>query len=237
MKLDKNFWLFFRPIAHRGLWNEFVVENSITAYERAIAHNYPIEIDLFLTKDGHLVCFHDDNLERMTGVNEFIYNKTLDELKGLSLNNTHEKIPTFDEVLELCEGKTPLLIEIKNQPNKNVVKRVVSRLKDYKGEFAIQSFNPFYINEVRKLAPNFVRGVLGSDKTEENLSKIKKFVVKNMPFNFICKPHFISFCYTGFPLKNPKNLPTLAWTITSQETADYIKDKADNIIFENFIPK
>ena len=76
MKLDKNFWLFFRPIAHRGLWNEFVVENSITAYERAIAHNYPIEIDLFLTKDGHLVCFHDDNLERMTGVNEFIYNKT-----------------------------------------------------------------------------------------------------------------------------------------------------------------
>ena len=45
MRIDFNNWLITRPISHRGLWNENIVENSLTAYKNAIAQGYPIEID------------------------------------------------------------------------------------------------------------------------------------------------------------------------------------------------
>ena len=236
MLVNKNSWLLNIPIAHRGLWSSTVTENSITAYERAIAHGFAIEIDVYLTKDKIPVCFHDENLERMTGKNTLIYDKTLAELKELSLKNSGEKIPTLDEVLSLCEKKTPLLIELKNQPDKKIVEIVTEKLKNYKGEFAVQSFNPLYLMRLKKLAPEFIRGVLGSSKVE-NCGVLKRFIVKKMPLNRLVKPHFISYYYKDLPIKNKRNLPTLAWTVTDSETTDSLKGKADNIIFENFIPE
>ena len=54
-------WLFDRPIAHRGLHDEQYPENSMPAYEQAIAHDFNIEIDVHVSKDGEVVVFHDDN--------------------------------------------------------------------------------------------------------------------------------------------------------------------------------
>ena len=234
---DKDFWLFNKPIAHRGLWGQDIIENSLPAYQNAVDHNFPIEIDLYTSLDGHLVSFHDKNLFRMTGENSLVYEKTLKEIKKLKLLNSNYTIPTFNEVLDLVDGKVPLLIEIKNQPNKKIVELVVERLKNYNGQFAIQSFNPFYINKVKKLAPNFIRGILGNHLAKEE-KPFTRSVVKNLSFNFLCKPHFISYNYLGFPLKKrvKKNLPVIAWTITDKDTYKSIKPKVNNIIFENFIP-
>ena len=143
MRLDKNHWLLNIPVAHRGLWNENICENSLSAYKNAIEHKFPIEIDVYSTKDGVLMSFHDKTLSRMTGEKGFIFDKTFEELKSLKLIGSDESIPTFDQVLSICEGKTPLLIELKDQPDKTYVDRVVERLKKYKGEFAIQSLTPF----------------------------------------------------------------------------------------------
>ena len=101
MKNLKNYWLFNKPVAHRGLWGGNIVENSLTAYKAAADNGYPIEIDLFLTTDGEIVCFHDDTLTRMTGASGKITDKSLAELKALSLNGTAEKIPTLKEVLDV----------------------------------------------------------------------------------------------------------------------------------------
>ena len=91
---NKNLsWLTNTPIAHRGLWGKDIVENSLTAYQKAIDNGYPIEIDLFLTADGHLVSFHDDNLKRMTGFDGLIYNQTISTIKSLRLNKTQQYIP------------------------------------------------------------------------------------------------------------------------------------------------
>lgn len=238
MRIQKDYWLINKPIAHRGLWGEDIVENSISAYKNACDKGYPIEIDVYLTLDGELVSFHDQNLKRMTGIDQIITQKTLAEIKQLSLLNTQEKIPTLKEVLQVCEGKSPLLIEIKNQKNGELcIKKLVEMLKEYKGEFAVQSFNPFYIRKIKKLAPEFIRGILGTNKKESD-KWIENFILKHMPFNFLIKPDFISYKYTALPLKKRKvkNKKVLAWTVTSQEIADKIKPYNDNIIFENFIP-
>ena len=238
MQNQKSDWLLSSPIAHRGLWNENLIENSLPAYENAVKNGYPIEIDIYQTTDNELVCFHDKTLERMTGDQRNIYDCDLSTLKSLNLLDSNEKIPTLKELLALVDGNVPLLIELKDQPNKNYVKNVVELLKTYKGEFAIQSFNPFYINKVRKLAPTFRRGILGTHLAKEE-KPLVRFVIKHLPFNFLIKPQFISYCYSKLPLKKSKRkkLPVLAWTITDKQTYSNIKPYCDNIIFEKFIPE
>ncbi len=232
MRLNNDCWLLNTPIAHRGLWGNGIIENSLSAYKLASNLNLPIEIDLYLTKDNEIVSFHDDNLKRMTNKDALIYDKTLKELKELSLLNSNEKIPTLKEIFEITEGKSPLLIEIKNQPNgKILIDKLIKELKNYKGEFAIQSFNPLYIKRVKKLAPEFIRGILSS-KTPDTKSKLQKFVVKHMPFNFLIKPDFISYDYTGLPLKT--KIPVICWTVTDKETYEKIKPLCQNVIFEGF---
>ncbi len=239
MRLSKDCWLLNNPIAHRGLWTNGIVENSLSAYKNAVEKDYPIEIDLYSSLDGVLFSFHDATLSRMTGADGFIYQKTAKELKELTLQNSDEKIPTFDEVLSLVNGKVPLLIELKDQPDKTYVDKVIERLKNYKGEFAIQSFNPLYIKRVKELAPEFIRGILSTKTYSKQLPFIKRQVVKNMLLNFLIKPDFISYSFEDLPLpkRKVKNLPLISWTITSQEDFEKIKPFVKNIIFENFIPK
>ena len=235
MRLNSSHWLLATPIAHRGLWNEEIPENSLLAYKNAIESGYPIEIDVHKSKDGVLFVFHDDNLLRMTGVDALLHEKTSTEIKALNLLSTEEKIPTLSEVLETVSGKVPLLIEIKNQPDSTVVDDTIALLREYKGEFAIQSFNPTYIIKTKKLAPEFIRGILGGGKADG--SKFKTFIIKKMPLNFLAKPDFISFNHTDLPLKKKVKVPTICWTITSAEQQERAKLYAKNIIFENFIPK
>lgn len=241
MKIKNDGFLLTKPIAHRGLWGDGVIENSVTAYKKAAEYGYPIEIDLYLSKDGILFSFHDKTLKRMTGEDGYIYDKTAEELKSLRLQDSDEHIPTFDEVLKIAENKVPLLIEIKNQPDKTVVDKTVERLKRYGGEFAIQSFNPLYINRVKKLAPEFIRGILATADEEElkNEKPLTRLIIKKMLLNFMIKPDFISYDYKGLPLKKrkTKNKAVLCWTVTSQKIYDKVKEYADNIIFENFIPE
>ncbi len=238
MRIKESHWLFNRPIAHRGLWGESVVENSITAYKNAINNGFPIEIDLRTSSDGEIYSFHDQTLNRMTGADGNIYDKTSLELEKIKLIGSEETIPTFKSVLDLVDGKTPLLIEFKDQPDNSYVKKAVEMLKNYKGAFAVQSFNPLIIKEIKKLAPQFIRGILGSKIYSKKLPFIKRIVVKNMLLNCIIKPDFISYSYKDLPLKmsKTKNTPVIAWTVKNQETADKIKPYAKNIIFENFIP-
>ena len=71
-RISKDSWILNRPIAHRGLHGDGVPENSKAAYLAAIASGYPIEMNVQLTADEQLVCFHDDNLKRMTGEDALI---------------------------------------------------------------------------------------------------------------------------------------------------------------------
>lgn len=237
MAISIESWLFTRPIAHRGLWGGNIAENSPTAYKAAAENGYPIEIDLFLTRDNEIVCFHDDTLARMTGADGKITDKSLAELKALNLKGTSEKIPTLQEVLDICRGKSPLLIEIKDQPNDFIVDKTVEILKNYDGEFALQSFNPFYIKRVKKLAPDFICGILGTHKKERG--RITNFVLKHLCFNFMIKPDFISYHKEGlkFVKRKAKKTPVIAWTVVNEEERLALPPFVKNIIFENFIPE
>ncbi len=238
MRIPDSGWLKTTPIAHRGLWGNGIPENSSLAYEAAAKIGSPIEIDLYFTKDFKIVSFHDQTLKRMTGQEGKIWEYDLATLKTFRLSGSDQTIPTFDEVLDIAEGRSPLLIEIKNQPLPGITEAIVERLKSYKGEFAVQSFNPLYIKKVKKLAPEFIRGILATnDKKDLEGNKFyERFIIKHMALNFLIKPDFISYYYKAYPLKKSKtkNKVKLCWTVTSKE--DYVKVKpfVDNVIYEGF---
>lgn len=108
-----------RNFAHRGLHkrDKSVPENSLAAFERAASYGYGIELDVQLSKDGQVVVFHDDTLNRVCGVDARVDSKTLAELQQLSLCGTDETIPLFSDVLKTVRGRGALIVELKNGKN------------------------------------------------------------------------------------------------------------------------
>ena len=232
---DKYAVLLRRPFAHRGVHDD-VPENSLPAFQKAIELNLGIELDIHLTKDGQLVVFHDDNLVRMTGEDEFIKFLTYGELKAYKLNNTEYTIPLLTDVLNLVKGKVPILIEIKtNNDMKKLVPALKNLLDGYKGVTFIQSFNPFVLRRCYKAMPNIMRGQLSSFFAGERLNFYKKIPIKRLFFKSFSHIDFVSYNIDNLPNKyvNKMDIPVLAWTVKTEE--DYIKAKqnANNMIVDN----
>ncbi len=86
------------PFAHRG-GDEAAPENTMAAFAAAVALGYRyLETDLQATRDGVLVVFHDDELERLTGHPGRVEDVTWAELAGLRVA-AREPIPRFDQLL------------------------------------------------------------------------------------------------------------------------------------------
>lgn len=237
-----NSWLVCDYISHRGLHTKELPENSLGAFQNSIINSYPIELDVQQISDGTIVVFHDSSLARMTKKDGYTKNLIKAELESYKLNNTDYQIPTLAEVLELVDGQVPLLIEIKNEGKVgSLEKATYELLKDYNGDFAIQSFNPYSLEWFKNNAPKIWRGQLSSYFKDINLPFTKKFALKRMLLNKkVSCPDFISYNVENLPnfyVNRFKKLPLLAWVVRSQ--TEYMKavKHCDNIIFEGFEPK
>ncbi len=119
-------------IAHRG-GAGLAQENSLVAFGLASALGLRyLETDIRVTRDGHLVCFHDETLERVTSATGPVRAKALRELRALRINGI-APIPTFDEALDAFPAqcftvdlKDPAGIEpmVKSLQRKGVAERV-----------------------------------------------------------------------------------------------------------------
>lgn len=193
-------------IAHRGLHDETIPENSISSIHSAVEHGYPIEIDLHLTKDGNVVVFHDEKLNRMCGAEGKIADMTLEELKKLCLLESDESIPTLEECLAVVQGKTPLLIEFKmeNGNTKALCEAADKILSDYKGVYLIQSFYPQVVQWYKLHRKNVCRGQLACQFKKQGFFKC---LSGNLLLNFMGRPHFVSYKHQD------KNAPMLKFVV------------------------
>ena len=98
-------------VAHRGNWRSNAPENSLAAIEESIKMKIDIvELDVWKTKDGHLVLMHDDTVDRTTNGKGRISDLTLAEIKSLYLKDkegklTEHRVPTLEEGLLKAKGK------------------------------------------------------------------------------------------------------------------------------------
>ena len=109
-------------IAHRGASRD-APENTLAAIQLAWQQNADaVEVDVHLSRDGHLVVIHDDDTRILAGVKKKVANQTLAELKKLDVGRwkglawAGERIPTLDETLATIPTGKRFFIEIKCGP-------------------------------------------------------------------------------------------------------------------------
>ncbi len=233
--------------AHRGLHSEAVAENSITAFALAKEHGFGIELDVQLSSDGELVVFHDSTLMRVCGAQGNVKDYTAEQLSEMYLSGTNDTVPRLKDVLALIDGSVPLLIEIKQEAGSvDVAEKLVEVIGDYKGDFIVESFNPFALKVIRKKRPDVLRGILSTEysKNEKYKGKPLYWMLQNLLFNFACRPDFISYEKNGYTNHNVRfirqtfSTALVAWTVTSpEEEAQAISHGFDTVIFEGYIPE
>lgn len=245
---------FDRPIAHRGLHDRAgnVIENSRTAFERAVERGLAIECDLQLSRDGVPIVFHDDALERLTGMAGYVRDKSAAELASMPLlgSASGDRPQLFTEFLEQIAGRTLLQIELKQQQGtaatQMLARKAAEALAGYEGPVTVESFDPALIALVRRFGFNGPVGIItyGYDKPEwdKELAGGKKFVLRHLlhwpwsRFSFI-SCHFEALNLPAVRFFRGLGLPVTAWTVRTPEQARLAAADADQIVFEGFDPE
>ena len=115
-------------IAHRGAHNG-IPENSLAAYQKAIDLGCDfVEIDIRTTKDGKFVSVHNATIDDyVVGQKGEVKDYSLSQLRKMDIGikvdekwrNT--KIPTFQEILALCQDKIGIYLDLKEADPKALI--------------------------------------------------------------------------------------------------------------------
>ena len=233
--------------AHRGLHSETKPENSMAAFRSAMNHGYGVELDVHLLKDGNLAVIHDANLLRTTGREGFIEDLEASDLWEYNLEGTPQVIPTFREVLELFDGKVPMIVELKVERNNyaQLCKATCDMLDKYKGLYCLESFDPRAVNWLKKNRPDILRGQLSSNYLKSSPAKIPwilRFCLTHQLLNYLTRPDFVAYKFAdrknlgNFIVKKLWGAPRVAWTVQNEEEFAIAKKEGWIPIFENFRP-
>lgn len=227
----------YRFTAHRGLHGGGIPENSLPAFLEAVSQGFAIELDVHLTADGELAVFHDHDLRRMTGVEKRLEDCGWAYLQTLRLAGTSCRIPSLAEVLELVDGRVPLLIEAKDETLSGKLELALQKaVSGYSGMFLVESFNPYVLWWLKKNAPEIIRGQLAAWEFPE-MSRLRCWALRHMVFNWVTQPHFIAYNVSdmtdAFLKKCGCGRGIFAWTIRTPEEYEKAR-RCDGLIFEGF---
>ena len=237
--------------AHRGLHDNRsqAPENSMAAFRKAVEAGYGIEMDVQLTADKVPVIFHDFTLNRVCGAEGYVKDYTFEQLQKLNLFMSGEKIPALRDVLEMVDGRVPLIIEYKsNDMDMTICEKVDPMLRAYKGIYCIESFNPLILLWYRRHRPKVMRGQLSDVFYREPEYRPLPKAVQMLPFqfligNFLSKPDFIAYNHlyeSNLSRRLCRDLykaKAAAWTIKSRGELAKAKRSFDVFIFDSFLPE
>lgn len=158
-------------IAHRGA-SGHRPENTLSAFQLALEwESDGIELDVHMSKDGHLIVCHDETVNRTTNGTGLIKDLTLKEIKELDAGGwfhsdfSNERIPTLEEVLKVIRNKDLLLnIELKSGPilYEGIEKEVIRQLKAFglQEQAILSSFNHYSLLEIKRIDKNMKAAIL-----------------------------------------------------------------------------
>ena len=241
---SKPFLGFF--YAHRGLHDNDseAPENSLAAFRKAVEAGFGMELDIQLSKDKVPVVFHDFELKRVCGVEGKVSDYTLEQLKDLRLYQSMEGIPTLEQVLELVDGKVPLIIEFKgNDLDMGLCPIADEILSKYHGVYCVESFNPLMVAWYKKHHREIFRGQLSEKFFSNGKKNLLHFMLQNLLLNFVGRPDFIAYKCTDHEVLSRRicsklfNATSVTWTVNSQEELNDMKKHFEIMIFEGFMPK
>ncbi|PGD35726.1 glycerophosphodiester phosphodiesterase [Bacillus wiedmannii] len=188
-----------KNIAHRGA-SAYAPEHTIAAYKlgQQLRGDY-IEIDLQMTKDGHLVAMHDETVNRTTNGTGLVKEHTLEEIKQLNagsfFNEKHPslakkefedaKVPTLEEIIETFGHNANYYIETKSPDEYHgMEEKLLEIIKHYEisDKIIIQSFSEESLQKIHILDVNIPLVQLlpykkASHLTELEIKKYKTYCI------------------------------------------------------------
>ena len=243
---------FFVPIAHRGLHNAKtgIIENTMPAFEAAIAKGYGIECDIRPAAGGTPIVFHDETLNRLVKGKGPVANLGAQELKRLTYKNSDTRIASFAEMLDSVDGQVPLLVEVKSEwepPDMAFLQKIAKQAVSYQGPLALMSFDPAVMVALKELAPSVPRGLVsgsfaGAGWWNRKISKARGAALRDLLEARLVEPDFIAYQVSELPnpitrfTREVLRLPLFTWTVRTAKDRSIAAKWADAMIFEGFEP-
>ncbi|MFR5411820.1 MAG: glycerophosphodiester phosphodiesterase [Enterocloster bolteae] len=159
--------------AHRGA-SGYAPENTLEAFVLAVEMGADgVELDVQMSRDGHLVVVHDERIDRVSDGSGFVRDYTLKELKGYLFNRTHPeyadaRIPTLQEVYELLK-ETSLCVNVELKTGIYMYDGLEERVLELTRRMGMEerviysSFNHYSVKKIKELKPDARTGILYSD--------------------------------------------------------------------------
>lgn len=225
--------------AHRGA-SGYAPENTMKAFRLANEQKADgIELDIHLTKDGHLVVAHDETIDRCSNGKGRIIDKTLDELLTYDFSNNlpnykNVKIPTLKEVLlYVKDTRMTVNIEIKSgivvyEGIEEKVVAMVSKL-GMKKRVIYSSFNHHSLMLIKKLDCTIPIGLLyGEAMVAPHVYAAHLKANAIHPYYLtLMVPNTISDCKSHGIYINP-------WTVDEPEHMGWMFKEEVNAIITNY---
>jgi glycerophosphoryl diester phosphodiesterase len=156
-------------IAHRGAAGR-APENTPASVAAALEDGADIvEIDVQETSDGEVIVVHDADLMRVGGNPTKIWDGSFDELRAIDVGAwygaefTGQRVPTLEEVLELCRGRAKVNIELKDYGHGQRLEERVAEIVERVGaadQVILMSLSATMVRNMKALRPDWTVGLL-----------------------------------------------------------------------------
>jgi glycerophosphoryl diester phosphodiesterase len=173
-------------IAHRGA-HKNIPENTLAAYQKAIDLGCDfVEIDTRTTSDGRIVSMHNATVnEYVKGASGKVSDMTFDEIRRLDLGAGYgpewkgSRVPSFEEILQLCKGKIGIYLDLKAASVPELVKLIKGYGMEGNIVWYIPAFRTKEISQLAEICPacNVMPDAGKEDNLNDVLSRFKPNVI------------------------------------------------------------
>jgi len=200
-------------IGHRGA-KAWIDENTLESIAKAIELGADaVEIDVHMCKSGELIVIHDETLKRTTNGRGKINKLTYEQISKFNTTNGFT-IPTLKEVLEFCESKCSIHIELKGKGTAKKTAKLVTLLIKKESwnynQISISSFKNSRLKKIQKIDSKIHLGLIAN----RNLKRKLQLCVQNNYFGFYAFHEKLRKPIVTLAKK--KNLKIYCWTVNKR---------------------
>lgn len=182
------------------------LENTLPSFSLALdAGADGLELDVHATRDGVVVVHHDPALSDGT----VIAASAATDVLGRALA-PGARMPTLRELCDMVRGRAELFVEVKGE---GIEQQILGVLSNYRGDFAIHSFDHALIARVHALAPHVRLGVLFEDRTPSLAPLLETTGARDV------WPHFSLVTSELVASAHAEGARVIPWTVNASDEA------------------
>lgn len=220
VNVSKNKGRKINSVNHRGYFD--APENTLAAFTRSAEMGFTmVECDVRFTKDGKAVLLHNSTVDKTSNGSGSISEMTLEEVRQLDFGSwkdekyAGEKIPTFQEFVDLCLqlGLHPY-IEIKDKPTYEQLEYLVGIVNEKSLNATWIAFNYTVIDNLCKLCPEGRIGLLLTMASESKVNTLLKLKTEHNSLFVDCSYKYLTLDVIEYC--KSKNLPIEVYTLDDE---------------------